>query len=415
MSGTGQGAAVAEGAAVHWRRVAWRVVDWPPADQAAWAAAQRTGDFLEPDGAAAAWRPASIKAGLGSYGRWLAFLARHDLLDVNVGPGERVTAATIGPYIEDLRTRCAPVTVASTIATLGMMIQAMAPQNKWDWFWRLHARLKRRAKPSRNKRARIVPAGDLMALGLELMATAEALVITDPLAAALAYRDGLMISLLIACPLRHKNLIATEIGTHLISDADEDGYWLSFTADEMKGKRDFEAPVPAALGPALGRYLSQHRPVLLSQRTTRGCTQPERAAADNRLWLTQYGQVFSPTTMLKSLRDRTTAKFGHHINVHLFRDCSVTTVAIHDPAHVRIAQNLLGHASMQATEKNYIAAHSREALGRYHDLVLAMTAQDPADFDDEEWDDPTRLDAGRHDRKNARQSAPKSTKPPRKE
>ncbi len=415
MSTAGQVAAAAEGAAVHWRRVAWRVADWPAADQAAWEAAQRTGDFLEPDGAAAEWRPASIKAGLGSYGRWLAFLARHDLLDVNVGPGERVTAATIGAYIEDLRTRCASVTVASYIATLGMMIQAMEPRIDWGWFWRIHARLHRRAKPSRNKRARIVPAGDLMAFGLELMASAEALVITDPLAAALAFRDGLMIALLTACPLRHKNLIATELGTHLISDADGEGYWLAFTADEMKGKRDFEMPVPAALGPALRRYLSQHRPVLLSQRTTRGRRQPKRAAPDNRLWLTQYGQVFSPTTMLRSLLDRTTAKFGHHINVHLFRDCSVTTVAIEDPAHVRIAQNLLGHASMQATEKNYIAAHSREALGRYHDLVLAMTAQDPADVDDEEWDDPTRLDAGRHDRKNAWKPPAKTTKPPQKE
>jgi hypothetical protein len=43
-----------------------------------------------------------------------------------------------------------------------------------------------------------------------------------------------------------------------------------------------------------------------------------------------------------------------------------------------------------------------------------MAAKDPADFDDEEWDDPTPPDNCGHDRKKDRQPPAKTSKKPRK-
>ena len=54
------------------RRVAMPVEHWPAADRAAWEKAQLAGDFLDEDGAAAAWRPATLRSVIGAYGRWLA-------------------------------------------------------------------------------------------------------------------------------------------------------------------------------------------------------------------------------------------------------------------------------------------------------------------------------------------------------
>jgi hypothetical protein len=43
-----------------------------------------------------------------------------------------------------------------------------------------------------------------------------------------------------------------------------------------------------------------------------------------------------------------------------------------DPDHVRMAARLLGHASLQTTERYYIAANTRSALRRHHDRVLSI-------------------------------------------
>jgi hypothetical protein len=97
-----------------------------------------------------------------------------------------------------------------------MMLQALAPEQDWSWLSQVQARLQRRATPSRDKRPRIVPAAELFALGRDLMAEAEAMPAADVVEAALAFWDGLMISLLATRPLRQRNLLAIEIGRHLL-------------------------------------------------------------------------------------------------------------------------------------------------------------------------------------------------------
>ena len=71
----------------------------------------------------------------------------------------------------------------------------------------------------------------------------------------------------------------------------------------------------------------------------------------------------------KALAHRTQARFGWVVNVHLFRDCAATSIAAEDPDHVRMAAQLLGHASLQTTERYYIAANTRSALRLHHDRI----------------------------------------------
>jgi integrase len=161
------------------------------------------------------------------------------------------------------------------------------------------------------------------------------------------------------------------------NDFDEpDGFEFCFTKGEMKGNRRFEAPFPKQLVPSLRRYLSHYWPCLLSQRANRGRSRDgdHRAArlAFSRLWITQYGQAFSDDVPVASLEKYTVARFGHHVNTHLVRDCAATTMANDDPTHVRIAKDLLDHADFQTTEGNYIAANGRIASASYHDLIASM-------------------------------------------
>ncbi|RKK04659.1 tyrosine-type recombinase/integrase, partial [Teichococcus wenyumeiae] len=351
-------------------RVAWPVAQWPAADREAWARAQRPGDFLEEAGAAATWRPATLRAVVGAYGRWLAFLDTEGTFDAAPAAASHITPDTVRRYVAVLRAQCAPVTRAGYIAWLCMMAQALAPERDWRWLNAVQARLQRQAEPVRQKRTRVVPAGELRQLGLDVMARAEALEAVRPNQplAARDFRDGLMIALLAMRPLRQRNFLGIEIGRHLQPLGD--GYVLVFAGSETKNHRPLEASVPASLVPALRRYLDHYRPRLLRLRGGRDPAQPLRPAGQH-LWLSQCGMPFSMSAQWKALIRHTQPRFGHRVNAHLFRDCVATTMALEDPDHVRATAQLLGHAGFETTERYYIVAQAHQAQRQHHDVIAA--------------------------------------------
>ena len=72
------------------------------------------------------------------------------------------------------------------------------------------------------------------------------------------------------------------------------------------------------------------------------------------------------------IRKRTREAFGKSLNPHLFRNAAATTLAIHDPAHVRLAAPLLGHRDFATTEQYYLQAHSLEAHRNFTDAVAEL-------------------------------------------
>ena len=88
--------------------------------------------------------------------------------------------------------------------------------------------------------------------------------------------------------------------------------------------------------------------------------------------MTIDGTPVSTGAQQKALARRTQARLGRVMNVHLFRDCAATTIAAEDPDHVRVAARLLGHASLQTTERYYVIADTRVALRRHQDQVRAL-------------------------------------------
>jgi integrase len=72
------------------------------------------------------------------------------------------------------------------------------------------------------------------------------------------------------------------------------------------------------------------------------------------------------------IRPRTNDHFGIAINPHLFRDAAATTLAIADPAHVRIAAPLLGHRTFATTERHYRQARAFEAHRSYTDVLFKI-------------------------------------------
>jgi len=334
--------------------------------------------FLDDGGKGADWRTASKRSLCGAYGRWLAWLMSTGVDLAREPPADRITSDRMRGYIAFLKDRCAPVTLASYLGVLCMLLPAMFPDQKWRWLQILQRHYHRRASPTRNKTARLVPVQDLHQLGLGLMEAATA-VLEQPgvgtqeyrqaIAAARNFRDGLIIALLALRPLRVRNLLGIEMGIHLRKDPS--GHIMTFAATETKNGRALRQTWPQALEPHLCRYITEIRPMLIAAPVRGGCSGSNRPSGAT-LWIAQGGTPMTAGALQKALKRHTVPRFGHALNAHLFRDCAATTVANLDPNGVRYAATLLGHASLRTTERSYITPNSQEALGVHHDLITAM-------------------------------------------
>jgi integrase len=66
-------------------------------------------------------------------------------------------------------------------------------------------------------------------------------------------------------------------------------------------------------------------------------------------------------TIGQTVRQRTRDALGFQVGPHRFRLAAATFWSMQDPANVRGAKDLLGHATFATTEKHYIMAQSRVA------------------------------------------------------
>ncbi len=176
-----------------------KLTDWPAADRAAYERACIPGSPFERGGAAARWRPASHKALVGAYARYLGYLAGQGVDLTRVLPEERIAPDRMATYVRFLADRCASVTVSSYLGQLHMFARDVWPEVDWRWLCEMQAERHRMAEPVRIKAARIVPQQDLLRLGCDLMVQAENVELAEGGRGgrdgqAVLFRDGLMIA-----------------------------------------------------------------------------------------------------------------------------------------------------------------------------------------------------------------------------
>jgi integrase/recombinase XerD len=348
-----------------------KVNAWPEADRRAWQAALREGDIFEPAGIATRWAARTRHKVAVAYGRWLTWLERVGRLDAALGPADRITPTNVRQYIADLQSNGnSSYTVLGRVRDLVNAITAIAPEQDWGWLRRLARRLRRTVKSVRNKRARVVPSELILALGLELMADADRPSDASMFERASRYRDGLMIALLAARPLRRRNFASIEIGRHLVKVSQR--YSLRFDAAETKTGAPIDDFIPIALNIHLERYLFHYRPFLAGRTGRWKNRHPGLRPPGMSLWVSTYCSAMSEGAIYDQIRKVTRARFGHALNPHLFRDCAATSIATEDPEHVYIVKSVLGHGSLQTSEKYYNHAQSLDATRQFQQFILTL-------------------------------------------
>jgi integrase/recombinase XerD len=337
-----------------------KVAEWPMRDRNSWTAALLPGDILDEGGARAHHATSSNDWIARGWGRYLSWLENRGLLDVEQGPADRIVPGQVRDFVIDLeKAGVATGTVLGYLIAIKVIAKIADPRRDWSWLSRIASWVRGRHEPARPKRHRLVAVRVLHDFGIELMTKADGE--NTQHRRALAYRDGLLISLLAARALRLRNLAGLILGRTLTRRAE--GWWIAIPATETKNREPIDYSWPASLTRHLETYLSEHRSVLAGSPGYRD---------GDPLWVSRYGFPLTVRGIYHAIVGRTRDGLGHAINPHLFRDCLATTVAIEDPDHVLIASSILGHRTPATTEEYYNLAGSLEASRRLQACLMSL-------------------------------------------
>jgi integrase/recombinase XerD len=338
-----------------------QVIDnWPHGDRQLWRAASVPASILDEGGAAARCTPSTVRLGLDAYNAWLKHLDRRGDLPTHERPATRITKSRIQAFIEELRITLADATIAMRLHHLHRMVQVMDGEGAKEvaWLSRLARRISTTAKSSRSKTPRLVHSRVLYVLGLSLMEleNMEAALTRN---SAVRYRDGLMIAMLACRPLRLGELLALRIDETLRKEGE--CYVVYLEPHQTKSKRRLQVQYPAALTQFIDFYVARVRSKL---------TRAQEGASDGDLfWLNRRGRAMSRNHVSHRISKLTYVHLGRDISPHLFRDCAATSIAIHDPAHIGISKNVLGHATCRTGEKHYNQADTISAMRRFQSAI----------------------------------------------
>ncbi|PSL12637.1 tyrosine-type recombinase/integrase [Shimia abyssi] len=338
------------------------VIGWPKKDREAWATALlQPKDALDVAGPASHLRAPSVRLIEQAVGRFLGWLEDIEGRKATNVPHD-VPVDALRRYIDWLNERVAPFTVLGHVRDLHEYLRFAWPDFDRSHVKRAERALAWRAKPTKDKRARLRPSEDLVRLGEDLMAEAASAGSGDRRLPLVQYRDGLAIALLALRPLRIRAFASIQLQDHLLHVGN---VWkIAIPPELSKNNRPWEADIPSELAPALRHYLEAVRPQL---RSLRGRWHSEPGGA---LWISIDGSAMKPKALGEAITKRTRQAFGQSISPHYFRDCAATTLAYDSPKNVRLATPLLGHTSPKTTEKHYNQARQIEA-GRKLNTTLS--------------------------------------------
>lgn len=336
---------------------------WPENHKEAWHLATDPGDVFSDVGLASHWTEKTCRQIVKDYGMWLKH--RVDLSGLsqdNIDPVP-LTKITLRPFVSVLRDRIAPVSVCSRLRGLSEAYRVMWPEVDRTVLRKLLGRLKRNAKPSRNKQALVLSSREILFKSLEHMNCVRNNPAPSETIRASWIRNAVMIATLAVHPVRLANLTQIRLGQHLTWEGEE--LWLRFSEHETKEKHPMAFPLAPILHEPLELYLEIYRPVLLGDRES------------NALWISAHRGPIKEQTVYGQIVQTTKKLFGHPINPHLFRDCAMTTLATDDPAHVRVGARLLGHSSLRTGENHYNQATMVSAVTQYHETLAQLRGNTP--------------------------------------
>ncbi len=175
------------------------------------------------------------------------------------------------------------------------------------------------------------------------------------------FRDGLLIAVLVALPLRRRSLTALRLDEHVRRVGGT--FHLILDRDDTKSGHALDVDIPNDLAAYFSRYLAQYRPLF------------PRADVEAELWLSSKGGALGADAIYDLVCRRTQSAFGFAIHPHLFRTIAATTIAREAPENIAMARDLLTHSKLDTTMDYYTKAQTVLAARRHTALLAKLRAE----------------------------------------
>lgn len=325
--------------------------EWPAQDRALWDAAQAECPFTVERLPLSKWCLRQRHEAAHNYGIWLQYLAQTMPALLAEPPDARITPARLGQFLMERQTQIQIGTLAKSVADLYGIMISLAPSGDWNWLRQMRHLVSTQARRQPAKAKALTCATSLLAVGKNLIEAACAGTSSpqDPV----AFRDGLILLMLILVPVRITQFSMIRLDEHLLQSAD--GEWqLRWQASETKTRREITYPLPPELAEILYLYIEQVRPRLLARARVPAITA--------RLWIGVSGAAISAQVLRKIIGSRTKEALGYPVNPHAFRSSAASSYAIAAPEYAREAAALLDHNSFQTTERYYLLGQRQKNL-----------------------------------------------------
>ena len=317
---------------------------WPQIDQDLWRTGTTWDERSHRKPYAATLRPITIRNAMRAYGRLLAVMAEHDLLDTTRSPAERLTREVANVFLEDMfDAGNNNNTIKVRFFDLRAAMRIMHPNVDTEWLTRpgdlsLHVLLPTEPTPRRLWGMRT-----LYEWGRRMMDRSS--LQNDPISRARMYRNGLIISLFASRAPRILSLSLMKLGKQLQLDGVD--CWVVFKPADLKSPKTVEYRLPPGLAARVDHYLASERPILLA-----GADHPD-------LWIGEHGEPLTLAGIQAMIWRASEAEFGQSFGPHQFRHELASAQAEADCETPGIAAAVLG-TSMAVVEAEY--THARNDL-----------------------------------------------------
>ena len=335
--------------------------DWPEPDRALWQVVLQPDPFAIIPKPLAKWSAVQRQTAARHYGLWLRFLEATEPAPLAQLPGERMTATRLGRYFARRHGEVSVTSLAKYVGDLYGVMLSLAPAQDWAWLKQMRRLVTAHAKHQPPKAKALTHASELLRVGQELIEAAFAG--TDKIHDPIAFRDGLIILMLILVPVRITQFSLIRLDQHLVW-SEQGEPLLRWEARETKTRREATHPLPPELVEVLRLYISDVRPVLLNKAAS--------PTATNALWIGVSGQPISAQVLRKVIETRTKTTLGYAVNPHAFRASAASSYAIENPTRAREASALLDHADPKTTERYYLLGQRERHLLTVHAALRKM-------------------------------------------
>ena len=175
-------------------------------------------------------------------------------------------------------------------------------------------------------------------------------------AEAIKLQSSLAVGILLAAPMRIKNLASLQLGRHVVGSRPGGVRHIVIPADEVKNRTPLAFEVSDSLGELIDVYLTRCRPILAKD--LEGALFPSRSGGSKK-----------PGQLAQQIKRMIAQQTGIDLNVHAFRHLAAMLFLREHPGEYETAQIILGHTNVDTTVRSYCGLEQADALRRLDALI----------------------------------------------